>query len=114
MAATAMLLAAIAPAGAQLSPISYGFPSVFQNIVTTAFSKDLVTATNFEDVSINFAPALAGACGLGVGFSGFPSISQTSEQTYYAEHTDFTHTEETAAFNYPFVGVGGLGGLPFC
>ncbi len=107
-----MLVAAIAPAGAQLTPVSYGFPSVFQNLVTTAFSKDLVTATNFEDVNINFGPA--GVSALGLGFGGFPSISQTSEQTYFAEHTDFTHTEETSAFNCPFVGVGGgLSGLPF-
>jgi len=104
LAATAMLLAAAMPAGAQLASMAYGFPSVFQTGSTTAFSKDLATAQNLESVNINF-----GATGLG-GFGGFPSISQTVDQSYYEEHTDFYHTEETSAFNYPFVGVGGVGG----
>jgi hypothetical protein len=112
MAATAMLVvtvATIAPAAAQLTPFSCGFPSVFQSSDTTAFTKDLVTATDLEDLAINFGPSLAGACG--VGFGGFPSISQTVEKTYYGEHTDFYHNEEVAAFNYPYASVGGLGGL---
>jgi hypothetical protein len=119
MAATAMLLATFAaPSGAQLVSTSFGFPSVFQSGTSTAFSRDLVSAQDLESVNIDF-----GAAGLGCGL-GFPSISQTSEQTYYAEHTDFYHSEEVAAFNYPFAtvgaaclpglggfGLGGLGGL---
>jgi hypothetical protein len=108
-----MLMAmAIVPAGAQLTSIAYGFPSIFQTGSTTAFSRDLVTAQDLESVNIDF-----GAAGLyGLGCGGFPSISQTVDQSYYAEHTDFYHTEETAAFNYPFVGLGsacgyGLPGL---
>ena len=109
LAATAMLLFAAVPAGAQLAPISYGFLSVFQSGSTTAFSRDLVSAQDLESLAINFAP---GACGM-----AFPSISQTVDKSYYAEHTDYSHTEEVAAFNYPFVNVGtcglGYGGLPF-
>lgn len=112
MAATAMLMAAVTtPAGASLTSMTYGMPSVFQTATTTGFSRDLVSATNFENVDINFGAA--GLAGLGCGFGGFPSISQTVEQTYFEEHTDFFHTEETAAFNYPFLGVGSAcGGLP--
>jgi hypothetical protein len=66
-----------------------------------------VSATDFENVDINFGAA--GLAGLGCGL-GFPSISQTVEKTYYADSMDFYHTEETAAFNYPFVDVGTVGG----
>jgi hypothetical protein len=112
MAATAMLLAVfVVPSGAQLTATSFGFPSVFQSGSTTAFSRDLQTAQDLESVNINF-----GAAGLGGLGCGFPSISQTVDQSYYAEHTDFYHTEEVAAFNYPYASVGcvdgfGLGGL---
>jgi hypothetical protein len=105
MAATAIVLAAFAvPSGAQLTSTSFGFPSVFQSASTTAFTKDLVTAQDLESVNINF-----GAAGLGCGL-GFPSISQTVDKSYFAEHTDFSHTEEVAAFNYPFASVGTVGG----
>lgn len=107
MAATALLLATMPPAGAQLVPTAFGFPSVFQNSQTTAFTKDLVTAQDLESLNINFPVT---ACG--IGFGGFPSISQTVDKSYYAEHTDFYHNEQTAAFNYPFVGIGGAA-LPF-
>jgi hypothetical protein len=105
-----MLMAtiAIAPTNAQLTAVEYGFPSIFQNAISTAFSRDIVSATNFENVNIDFGAA--GLAGFGIG--GFPSISQVSEQTYFEEHTDYLHTEETTAFNYPYVGVGGLSGLP--
>ena len=106
MAATAIVLATFAvPSGAQLTSTSFGFPSVFQSGSTTAFTKDLVTAQDLESVNINF-----GAAGLGCGL-GFPSISQTVDKSYFAEHTDFYHTEETAAFNYPFASVGSVGGF---
>ncbi len=101
-----MLLAAATPAGAQLTSMAYGFPSVFQTGSTTAFSKDLVTAQNLESVNIDFG--LAGLGGLG-GFGGFPSISQTVEQSYYEEHTDFYQTTQTSAFNYPYASVGSVG-----
>jgi hypothetical protein len=105
MAATAIVLATFAmSAGAQLTATEFGFPSVFQSGSTTAFTKDLVTAQDLESVNIDF-----GSAGLGCGL-GFPSISQTVDKSYYAEHTDFSHTEETAAFNYPFASVGTVGG----
>ncbi len=122
MAAIAMLMiSVVAPCGAQLVGTTFGFPSVFQSSDVTAFTKDLVAATDNEAVNIDFGAGLGlGTCGLG-GFTGFPSISQVSEQTYYAEHTDFYHSEEVAAFNYPFASVGGCGlpglagmGIPFC
>ena len=113
MAATAMLLATFAmPSGAQLVSTAFGFPSVFQSGSTTAFSRDLQTAQDLESVNVDF-----GAAGLGCGL-GFPSISQTVDKSYYAEHTDYYNTQSVAAFNYPFATVGaaclpgfGLGGL---
>jgi hypothetical protein len=106
MAATAIVLATFAmSAGAQLTATEFGFPSVFQSGSTTAFTKDLVTAQDLESVNVDF-----GAAGLGCGL-GFPSISQTVDKSYYAEHTDFYHTEEVAAFNYPYASVGSVGGF---
>lgn len=108
LAATAIVVVAaagIAPAGAQLVATSFGFPSIFQSGTTTAFTQDLMNAQNLQSVNINF------------GLGGFPSISQTSDQSYVASHTDYSHTEEVAAFNYPFATVGAAGlpglGLPF-
>jgi hypothetical protein len=107
MAATAIVLATFAmTAGAQLTATEFGFPSVFQSGSTTAFSRDLATAQNLESVNINF-----GAAGLGGLGCGFPSISQTVDQSYYQEHTDFYHTEEVASFNYPYASVGSVGGF---
>ena len=108
MAATAMLLATVVPAGAQLVPTAFGFPSIFQNSQTTAFTKDIATAQDLESLSIAFSPVAAGC----MGITALPSISQTVDKSYYAEHTDFYHNEQTAAFNYPFVGIGGAA-LPF-
>lgn len=103
MVATAMLLATFAvPVGAQLASMAYGFPSVFQTGSTTAFSRDLATAQDLESVNVDF-----GAAGIGCGF---PTISQTVDKSYYQEHTDFYHTEQTSAFNCPFVDVGAAGG----
>lgn len=93
------ITAIITPASSQLVATQFGFPSIFQNSEATAFTRDTFYATNFEDVSINFGA---------IPF-GFPSISQTSIQTVSATHTDFSHTEETAAFAYPFAGVGAAG-----
>ena len=106
MAATLMLVNTVAPAGAQLASIAYGYPSIFQNGETTAFSRDIVSTTDLESANIDFGAA--GLTGLTIGF---PTISQTSEQTYYAEHMDYAQTTETAAFNYPYLSVGEDSGL---
>ncbi len=88
--------AVLAPcASAQLVGTAFGFPTILQTGSTTAFNQDTAAATDNEAVSINFAS----------GF--FPTISQTVDQTQTLTHTAFAQTTETAAFSYPFVGVGG-------
>ncbi len=47
-------------------------------------------------------PAIAGLT------LGLPTIAQTVAQTQVLTHCDFATTTETAAFAYPFVGVGGV------
>ncbi len=121
------------PAYANLVPTTFGFPVIVQNGSTSAFNQDTASATDFENVSINF-PALTNALVLGPStfnygevFSptssafgvatanvlpfgpvnlAFPSIQQTVIQTQNVTHTDFAQTNEFAEFAYPFVGVG--------
>jgi len=96
-------------ANAQLSPVSFGLPSVFHNAETTAFNRDVLNQFDNEAATVNFG---SGPC----GFSSFPTITQTSSKGSFAESTNFYHTEETDAFNYPFVSTGGgtcAGGIPF-
>lgn len=100
LAATAMLAAMVLPAGAQLVPIQYSFPSIFQNKDVTAFSKDILAATDNENLAISFAPSIGGLV------ASFPSIVQTVDKSTYAEHTDFYQSHETSAFNSPYLGVG--------
>lgn len=121
--ATALLIAMVAAASAlpianaQLASVGFGFPSVFHNAETTAFNRDILNVIENEAVNIDFGGACLGGIG---GFGGgFPSISQVSEKSMYAESTSYYHTEETDAFNYPYVATGGaiaglpgLGGLP--
>jgi len=120
------------PAYASLVPTTFGFPVIVQNGSTSAFNQDTATATDFENVSINF-PVFSNDLVLGPSqFSNgevqnaieaqglvsgnvlpfgpvnlaFPSITQTVEQTQNVTHTDFAQTNEFAEFAYPFVGVG--------
>ena len=131
-----LLLLAIAivalPASANLVATTFGFPVIVQNGTTSAFNQDTATATDFENVAINFpvtadgidlgpsvGPLAADGVALGAGASSnvlpfgpvnlaFPSISQTVDQTQTVTHTDFAQTNEFAEFAYPFVGVGGV------
>ncbi|HMK47516.1 MAG TPA: hypothetical protein VK436_12895 [Methanocella sp.] len=111
-AALIVIAAAIWPAmtiaSAQLSPVGFGFPSVFHNAETTAFNRDILNQFDNEAATVNFG---SGPC----GFSAFPTITQTSSKGTFAESTNFYHTEETDAFNCPFVSTGGgaCGGIPF-
>ncbi|WP_424357328.1 hypothetical protein [Methanocella sp. MCL-LM] len=110
--ATALLLftaVGLPAANAQLAATSFGFPQIFHNAEVTAFNRDILSQIENEAVNIDFGAA--GLCGLGA----FPTISQVSERSSYAESTSFYHSEETDAIGYPYVNVGTAcaGGLPF-
>jgi hypothetical protein len=116
LAAVAVLAAVIVPAAgaAQLTPFSYGFPSVYHNAEVTAFTKDILACEEFEDAFVSFSGG-CGGCGVGGFGIGFPTIVQSSQRSMFASHTDFYHSEETDAFNCPWVGVGAVpfaGGYP--
>jgi hypothetical protein len=120
------------PAYANLVPTTFGFPVIVQNGSTSAFNQDTATATDFENVNIDFpvfdrfncndvnnvlalgptavtaddVTATANILPFGPVNLAFPSISQTVDQTQTVTHTDFAQTNEFAEFAYPFVGVG--------
>jgi hypothetical protein len=116
------------PVSANLVSTTFGFPVIVQNGSTSAFNQDTASATDFENVDINF-PVFAQLDGLTAALGpttvstddvtasanvlpfgpvnlAFPSISQTVDQTQTVTHTDFAQTNEFAEFAYPFVGVG--------
>ncbi len=96
---------ATSPVWAQLSPVSWGFPTIVHSASATGFVQDIADATNFQDTSIDFG------CGC-----AFPSIHQTTLQTQSVSHTEFSQTNEFDAVGYPFVSVGGspCGGFTCC
>ena len=125
--AVALAFSAI-PVYANLVSTSFGFPVIVQNGSTSAFNQDTATATDFENINIDF-PTFASVDGATVALGpiavsadgvtassnvlpfgpvslAFPSISQTVDQTQCVTHTDFAQTNEYAEFAYPFVGVG--------
>ena len=83
-------------AWAQLSPVSWGFPTIVHSASSTGFVQDLANSVNYQNVDIGYG------CG-----SVFPSIHQTSLQTQSMSHTEFSQTNEFDAVGYPFVSVGG-------
>ncbi len=65
MAIIAMVCAVIVlPATANLVPTTFGFPVIVQNGSTSAFNQDTATATDFENINIQF-PAYANGVNLG-------------------------------------------------
>ena len=93
-----LALSLVVPASASLVATTFGFPQILQTGTTTAFNRDTAAATDTEAFSLAF-PTVVGA-------AAFPSIAQTVAQTQVLTHCDFATTTETAAFSYPFVGVG--------
>lgn len=111
------LVAMMLPASANLVGTQFGFPTIVQNGATTAFNRDTAVATDTEAVAISFPigesfendlPGTAELVGFGSFGIPFPTIAQTVAQTQALTHTDFATTSESAAFAYPFVGVGGV------
>jgi hypothetical protein len=89
---------------AQLTSMSYGFPTIVQSSNAVAFNYDTANAVDFQTVDINFPSFLGG----GTGFA-FPSISQTSLQEQTVCHTSYSQSNNYAAMSYPFMGIGAAG-----
>jgi hypothetical protein len=95
----ALLAVALAPAAnASLSPISYGFPTMFQSGTTTAFNQAFGTAWDLE--SVDFAPFGCSSSGWGC-FS--PVVSQSAVQGQSLAQCEFAQTTQFMAFSYPMV-----------
>lgn len=102
-------------ASANLVGTAFGFPTIAQTGTTTAFNRDTAAATDTEAFALQFPTKadcdfvpLPGLPSGGAFDLAFPSIAQTVAQTQVLTHCDFATTTETAAFAYPFVGVGGV------
>lgn len=87
-------------AGAQFAPGEFGFPNIFHHAEATAFNRDYAASSSSQNAQVSFSP-----------WGGFPSITQTSANSYVASHTDFTHSEDTTVISFPFYGFGGS--LPY-
>jgi hypothetical protein len=96
------MAAIIIPAGAQFSPVAWGFPSAYHNADVTAFTRDYAASEYFENAEVLW----------GSPCCPFPSISQTIHSSSVMSHTDFYHSSETTAIGYPFMGIGCTGPMP--
>ncbi len=104
---TVFLLAATAlssPTGANLIPISWGFPVLVQNASLTGLQMDSATATDIESADIAFPTA-----GLGGGVFGgaFPSIAQFGLQNAAQQSLIFANQNQNMFFAYPYLSIGG-------
>lgn len=119
-------------ATANLVSTSFGFPVIVQNGSTSAFNQATSTASDFENINIDFpvsdvlsSDGVTNNLDLGptvvTGDDGtvtsnvlpfgpvnlaFPSISQTVDQAQAVTQTSFSQTNEFAEFSYPFESVG--------
>jgi len=59
----AVVVAMILPASANLVPTTFGFPLIVQNGSTSAFNQDTASATDFEDINIDFLVSLISIIG---------------------------------------------------
>jgi len=102
-----VLLAAAAivvPAGASLTPISWGFPVLIQNASLTGLQAQTATAHDIESAAIDF-----GGSGFGCGLFGgaFPSIAQFADQGQSLTSLGFASQNQNMIFAYPYISIGG-------
>ena len=108
-----LALAVVGMSTASLVGTAFGFPTILQTGQTTAFNRDTAAATDTEALAISFggpgiSEVIPGTPAVGSFTLGLPTIVQTVAQTQVLTHCDYATTTETAAFSYPFVGVGGV------
>jgi hypothetical protein len=98
---TALLVLAIPAAGASLSPMSYGLPTMVQSLNTVAFNNVVGNAWDIE--SMDFSPL---GTSTGFGTFGCPIISQNGLTGQAIEATEFSQTTQFTGFSYPMVTTG--------
>jgi hypothetical protein len=101
----------IGTAAAGLTPVSFGFPVLFQNNSFSAFNQDMAASNDIESLDIGF-PSLGtvmyGASGPQYGAFSLPvpMIGQRSLNTRSFMHTDFAQNCQLSVYSYPFGGIG--------
>jgi hypothetical protein len=111
----ALLVLAMIPAvSAELSPLSYGFPTMFQSSNNIGFNKAIANAWDVE--SLNFSPFGTGGTSFGFGSLGCPVVSQSDVQGQSIMATEFAQSTQFTAFSYPAIdtslGFAGFGIWP--
>ncbi len=96
------LIGMAAPAGATLSPTSFGFPTMFHDAGTTVFSQAVSNAWDLE--SMDLSP-------FGTSTFGFPVVSQSGVQGQAIMATEFSQTTDITAFSYPAITTTGISGF---
>ncbi len=92
-------------AGANLVPMSWGFPVLVQTGSLTGLQTQTATAHDIETANIDF-PSSIGSCG-GIFGSAFPSIFQSADQGQSLMALDFAQQNQASYFAYPFISIGG-------
>lgn len=99
-----LLVAAAVPAGANLVPMSWGFPVLVQNASLTGLQTQTATAHDLESANIAFpTTGMAGS----IFGSAFPTIGQTADQGTTQTALDFAQQTQSSYFAYPFLSIGG-------
>jgi hypothetical protein len=102
---TIVLTATVLPALGELSPISFGFPTMTTQATTTAFNTADINAFDFETANVGFPQTL----GLGTGVSsslGIPMVSQSDIVGQTAHTVEFAQTSQFSSFAFPAVDTG--------
>ncbi len=104
LALVALAVVAVScPAGANLTPIAWGFPVMVQNGSLTQMQAATQSASDMESANIAF-PSMGGG---GIFGSAFPSIAQNSLQNALATNMLFGQQTQSSFFAYPFLSIGG-------
>lgn len=97
---TIVLTAMALPALGELSPISFGFPTLTTKATTTAFNTANINAFDFETANVG----LLGS-GVTTGF-GVPMVSQSDIVGQTAHSVEFAQTSQFSSFAFPAVDTG--------
>ncbi len=96
-------LVLVPAASATLSPMSFGFPTMTNQVQSTAFNQDVGHAFDLE--SANFQP-------FGSAGTGFPTLSQSSIQGQTIGQINFAQNTVLSSYSYPAISTAsGFGGF---
>ena len=90
------------PAYADLTPMSWGFPTFLQNSSLSNYEQDFGFNSDFESSAVSF-PTTSSSSAFG---TAFPTILQISNKTSMAGVVRFSQAQQSAQFSYPWMSIG--------